>query len=80
MQEATQWQEMSKANPESLYANLGEILAEGGKCEGKGGSSLSHDSYQDAKEVGVHGGATCKILELPSTDYGLYVEHGCGTC
>jgi hypothetical protein len=75
---------MSKADPESLYArsgrNFGKLhKVEGGKCElkeGKGESSLSHDSYQDAKEVGVHGGATYKILELSSTDYGLYVEHG----
>jgi hypothetical protein len=69
---------MSKADPESLYADLGEILAsftrrrEGSvsSWRGKGESSLSHDSYQDAKEVGVHGGATYKTLDLSSTDTG----------
>jgi hypothetical protein len=74
-----------KAYPESLYARSGRNFGKFHKVkcelkEGKGESSLSHDSYQDAKEVGVHGGATYKILELSSTDYGLYVEHGCGTC
>ena len=47
-----------------------EELREGSvsSWRGKGESSLSHDSYQDAKEVGVHGGATYKILDLSSAD------------